>query len=734
MATVILSTVGRAVGGPAGAILGTFAGSTIDRSLLGGGSAGGRLSDLSIQSSAYGEAIPRLYGTIRVAGALIWSTGLIERRGSGSGKGSAGNGYAYSISAAFAVSARPVVAFGRIWADGKLIRDTDGLFNVATGFRQYNGGERQRADPLIASAEGVSGVSAYRGLAYAVFEDLQLADFGNRVPQLTFEVICDAAPPSVGQVIDDLTSVGSISARPVEGSTFRCLGYGIGRVMSLRQSIEQLGIIEPSHLTIAAGRLALRATDAPPTMVSTEEIGAVAAARPTKTERRSRQSLENAVREVAIGYFDVARDYQPGLQRARRLSSGPGAQVTHELPLAASADTAKLLAETIVARMRGGRSTLQVSLPYKYVTIEPGDLLVLGGARWRVVGCLLENMCVVLDLEADGIFEAGSTVSSDGGRAAINPINRQGPSLVRALDLPTLPGESSLSPRLLLAVSSNGPGWRSADVQMSADNGASFASVGITRQQTVMGFLTKPLMAGTLDRWDQISVCEVELLNDQMWLESVSIETVLQGANLALVGDELIQFQTAEAIGERRFILRGLLRGRFGSDWATALHSPGTAFTMVETATLLSANYDRDAIGGAFRARAIGPIDVISSVPTIEIIPRAENLIPPAPVHIRVVLETSGAVEIGWVRRSRTGYNWNDGVDAPIGEEREAYLVGMTTALGRSAALTSELPRISLTPADQINLVGEPLRTGTVTIRQLGGVGYGHTATAAFTL
>ena len=30
---------------------------------------------------------------------------------------------------------------------------------------------------------------AYRGVAYVVFEDLALGDYGNRVPQFTFEVI-----------------------------------------------------------------------------------------------------------------------------------------------------------------------------------------------------------------------------------------------------------------------------------------------------------------------------------------------------------------------------------------------------------------------------------------------------------------------------------------------------------------------------------------------------------------
>ena len=55
--------------------------------------------------------------------------------------------------------------------------------------RVHRGDEDQPADPLIAAKQGPSGTPAYRGLAYVVFERLPLEAFGNRLPQLTFEVI-----------------------------------------------------------------------------------------------------------------------------------------------------------------------------------------------------------------------------------------------------------------------------------------------------------------------------------------------------------------------------------------------------------------------------------------------------------------------------------------------------------------------------------------------------------------
>ena len=87
MATLVLTAVGNALGGTLGAVgaaVGGAAGALAGRSIDGlifrpGGRTGPRLSDLQVQTSRYGAPIPRLHGTIRVAGTVIWATDLKER-------------------------------------------------------------------------------------------------------------------------------------------------------------------------------------------------------------------------------------------------------------------------------------------------------------------------------------------------------------------------------------------------------------------------------------------------------------------------------------------------------------------------------------------------------------------------------------------------------------------------------------------------------------------------------
>ncbi len=201
MASIVLGNAGSALGSSlfgnqAGASLGQLAGTllgqVVDRSAFGGTKQthGARIAELSVQQSTYGQMIPIIYGTVKIAGNIIWISPISEYKATISetigGKGSrlkhAHTDYFCSISLAIALCEGPIAAVARIWADEQPF-DTQ-AYNI----RIYHGVPNQLPDPLIESIEGVGQVPAYRDLAYIVIEDLQLAIFGNRIPFFSFEV------------------------------------------------------------------------------------------------------------------------------------------------------------------------------------------------------------------------------------------------------------------------------------------------------------------------------------------------------------------------------------------------------------------------------------------------------------------------------------------------------------------------------------------------------------------
>jgi hypothetical protein len=90
--------------------------------------------------------------------------------------------YLYYASFAVALCQGPITGIGRVWADGKPMDLS------AVTWRWYSGDEAQEADPFIAAKMGAVAKPAYRGTAHVIFEELPLDRFGNRLPQLSFEV------------------------------------------------------------------------------------------------------------------------------------------------------------------------------------------------------------------------------------------------------------------------------------------------------------------------------------------------------------------------------------------------------------------------------------------------------------------------------------------------------------------------------------------------------------------
>jgi hypothetical protein len=217
MATLVLGAAGAALGGSIGGsilgvsaatiggMIGSSVGAVVDSWIVsslapGQRFEGPRLDSLRITSSTEGAVIPRLYGRMRIGGNIIWATDFREetrttRQGGGKGGGPSvrTTEYLYYASFAVALCEGPITGIGRIWADGKPM-DLSGVT-----WRWYPGDEAQQADPFIAAKVDAGATPAYRGTAYVVFEELPLERYGNRLPQVSFEVFRPLADPDTAE-------------------------------------------------------------------------------------------------------------------------------------------------------------------------------------------------------------------------------------------------------------------------------------------------------------------------------------------------------------------------------------------------------------------------------------------------------------------------------------------------------------------------------------------------------
>ncbi len=227
MAQIALSTLGQAAGsallpqgigalgfsisGSAiGGALGSFVGSRIDGAIFGNTTEGPRIESIRIMESREGAGVPNIYGRMRVGGQVIWAARLretrtTERAGGGGKGGPRVSSFTYSASFAVALCEGEINRVDRVWSNGEVLALSD------LPHRLYHGTDTQMPDPLIEAIEGAGCAPAYRGTAYLVFEDLPLEQFGNRLPQLSFEiqreVVGDAEEVRLSELVDGVNMI-----------------------------------------------------------------------------------------------------------------------------------------------------------------------------------------------------------------------------------------------------------------------------------------------------------------------------------------------------------------------------------------------------------------------------------------------------------------------------------------------------------------------------------------------
>lgn len=717
MATLLFTTLGTMLGGPLGGVIGALAGRQVDSLVFRPGTREGpRLAELSASTSSYGLAIPRQFGRMRVAGQIIWATDLVEHRekqGGGKGKPSTTT-YSYTASFAVALSSRKVLSVGRIWADGKLLRGAAGDLKTGGTMRLYTGEGDQAPDPLIEAAEGTDRCPAWRGLAYAVFEDLQLADFGNRIPALTFEVVADEAALSVAELLDgviehcdaelELTGLAGLSAD--------------GPIADLLSALDPLYpldcdacddalAIRPERLQAAALPLPEAATSA-----SQDDFGGNAGF--------ARKRAPGEEQPLAIlRYYDVDRDFQPGAQRA----SGrplPGQPRAIELPAAMSADTARALVESAAHRQNWGRQTIAWRVTQIDPAVRPGALVTLPDhpGRWKVREWEWREHGVDLALVRAAPNSPAAT-GADPGRPALAPDLAVGTTSLIACELPWDGNPATPVPLLLAAASSPGASWAGASLYLDQGDGA-LLPLGVTgRDRAVLGHAETALPFASPLLFDRHGSVDVQLDAPDLSLPGASQRQLALGANRALLGQEIIQFAHAAPLGDGQWRLSGLWRGRGGTESALAGHAAGEPFLLLDgTGTMLD-----PAVVGTVPGTRIAAIGMGDGAPVSSTIALAGiGLRPLSPVHGKANLLAGGDLAIDWVRRARGGWRWDDGIDTPINEQSEIYHVAFGPPSAPLATWTTTSPALVI-PAATLTELTALAPSGPLSIRQLGDHG-----------
>lgn len=718
MATLLLSAVGTVFGGPLGGAIGALIGRQVDSAVIGGRKINGpRLKELSVQTSSYGSALPLHFGRIRASGSVIWSTELMEHaEKSGGGKGRPSvTSYTYTASFAVAIASRPIAGIGRIWADGNLLRGEAGDLKVGGTLRVHNGHGDQVADPLLVQAEGAATNPAYRNLAYVVFEDLQLADFGNRLPSLTFEVIADEQAVSIasiaGTLIPDSTSIDlddpTIAGFTVDQGT-------TGEVLAtIAEATPLVCATDTGHIRFSAAEASSDA-DLPLLPLPTAGGDGAEDARADGWSRR-RDALPVA-RQCAVRYYDIARDFQPGMQRSVG-RSGPGDVATIEMPAAMTALEARAMADRAARRSTLARDTLRYRIAEIDARFAPGAIVRVPVAEgvWRIEQWEWQTDGVMLDLAAIP-GPSPSFGVADAGRAN-QPIDLLAvPTGLYAFELPWSGDDDGTVPALRIAATAISAGWKGAALYAELPDGT-MRSLGATgKARSIAGKALTTLGSASPLLTDLTGWVEVELVSPDFALGNATWAQLMQGANKALLGDEILQFARAEHVSDKIWRLSAFLRGRGGTEHAVSSHEALEPFVMLEDGLVA---IDPASVGDSANTRIVA-IGLGDTVPVSSTIRNAGiTLRPLSAVHGKAARNTDGSLSLRWTRRSRGGWRWPDEVDTSLNENEELWEIEFPQPYGLSRYWQTTTAQLDLAAATASALANQP-GENSFSIRQIG--------------
>ena len=567
------------------------------------------------------------------------------------------------------------------------------------------------------------------------------------------------AGQTLGEIVTTLCARAGLAAADLDTSELDDLvpGYVVGRQTTVRGALEPLLRAYAVDVVESDDRLAFRkrGRNSVATIPAEQLVPLDERTHESWRERRT-QEVELPER-VNVVFMDRDADHQQGSQSAKRAAlplptMHSRHQASLELPLVLDATTARRIAERTLYSAWLERSSFEALLPPDQLRLEPTDVVEVAfpsGAVFRIrlgqveIGADYSVAIQAISQEAPSYVATVTGVPGAGGLVQVIA----GPAATRLIlaDLPLLrdlDDTGGIGSRLHWFMAGYGtPDWPGAMLYRSAE-GTSWNQAGRALGEAAWGAavnaLSTPRSAFATDEANSLTVF---MTTGAERLESTTQEAMLNGANAALLlkanGDpEILQFREVTDNPDGSFTLRGLLRGRRGTDVIVAGHQPGELFVLLEPDTIEALTVGLGELGLARSWRAVGFGSLFEDADTVVRAHIGRDLMPYAPVHLAGSRNLAGDLAITWVRRSRLCGAWRDGTGTvPLGEASEAYEVDILTAPDGDTVRTLTglaSPAATYTAAQQTADFGAPQAMVHLRVVQLSAaIGRGFPASAS---
>lgn len=603
------------------------------------------VSGLQLQSSAYGKALPVVYGTTRIPPNLIWygdfiataqqaaSAGGKGAGGGGGGKGGSGTSYTYQTAVALGLCEGPVLGVGLVYAN----KSTTTLGALGLGFFS---GEYGQASWGHLSTSHPGEAIGYSGVCYVAAVSYNLGD-NPHLPNHNFEVYgkyafgVDAALPDAdpSDVIYDLLmdpnyGVGFPAERIASLATYQsyALANGLWFSLSVNQQeqasslLDTLSLATNSAFVWSSGMLSLvpygdenvsangYSYTAPsvPLFDLTYDDFVLSSndADPVQVLRKRPSDRLNVMR---IECLDRNNSYNPAIVEAKDQAlideAGLRASGSAQRHMFADVNAARRSVQLELQR-QAVRNVYRFSLDARYVLLDPMDIVTLTDEKlglnrqWVRISEINENEDGTLNIVAEEYLQgtgAAPLYGQQAGQGFVADANAD-PGAVNPPVIFEPTAELANASEIWLGIS-GGTLWGGCEVWISND-AESYRYAGRITGAARTGRTTAALpvvqQSSSGQTVDAVNVLRVDLSESEGELLSASQADASALATLCYVNGEFIAYRDAHLTAKNNYDLGWLVRGAYGS--TVNAHGAHEAFARVDS-SLLKIPFTADAIG-----------------------------------------------------------------------------------------------------------------------------------------
>lgn len=418
--------------------------------------------------------------------------------------------------------------------------------------------------------------------------------------------------------------------------------------------------------------------------------------------------------KVILTYFNWDDDFANSTAQSKRLQNPTptmfsNQQLAMEIGVVLTATEAKNQVNKIIWSQWAERTKHDTRLPWAYLDLDPSDTVSVTMDDGRQYLERIATTEVGADFgiatesySQDASAYVSSAIADGGGKGGADGIAGERPARAFVFNTPLLRDQDDTGGSYSLyytGVGTNTPeAFDGAGFYRSIDN-INYDLLYGTDTDVEWGQVTGRLLPARHGHFALDWENSVTIWPAVPWfeLESITDDELWAGANLCVIGDEVLQFRDAVQNANGSWTIRNLLRGRRGTEYATTTHKVGESFVFLASTTITPEGELLDQRGQPRYFRAVAEGLALETALQLNIQYEPRDLMPYAPKDIRRSF-AGDICTLTWNRRTRFGGNMQDGTGSvplnEVGEQYEIYVL--------SGPFVDDLTRSDSVPANAI--------------------------------